>query len=516
MKPWTSIPRRLLLRLAGAGLAAGPAAAFAAPPGAAPPSPPAKAPPAAAAKEGGAPPSGRPALSAIWSQYFAVQRLWAYCDRHSLVPGERLNVMAAGGPDQPPRKVRLEVFRVCAGDPQKVWMSDFVGVPYRGATASGAATGPGWPPTFADIDTTGWPPGCYYGDLVEQTTAVRDVKACFWVVRNPARSGRVLLRLGTNTYQAYNDWGGHSLYPNDDDENRGLMVSFDRPTPPSFWEYDVFLAQWLEAMAASLGGVDYATNFDVHADPALLDPYRLVITGSHDEYWSREEFDVFWRRIFERGGNVAFFGANTAYCQVRYGDLDRAAGTPDRGRQLVCYKTASDPITRRGGPLDPRLLETSNFRQDARRPESMLLGGAFQNWFEPATAQRPTYEVVRTDMPFFAGTGWKVGDPAADVIGYEWDNRDPDGDGHRLWEDGRSLIPQIDPARISVLFRGRAVAEDGSPGVAEATFYRSPAGAQVFNAGAIRWAWGLGKPGFVTPAFQRFNENLVRQLSGDV
>jgi hypothetical protein len=35
----------------------------------------------------------------------------------------------------------------------------------------------------------------------------------------------------------------------------------------------------------------------------------------------------------------------------------------------------------------------------------------------------------------------------------------------------------------------------------------------VFNAGAVRWAWGLGKEGFVNPAFQRFNENLIRALS---
>jgi hypothetical protein len=513
MNAWSSIPRRLLLRLAGAGLAGAPAAALAQAvgPGGAPPAAPAH---PAASSEGGPPPPGVPPPSAVWTRFFAIQRIWAYVDRHSITPGEPLNVMAACGPGEPTRKVRLEVFRIGAADPQKIWTSDFTAVAYRGATASAAAIGPGWPPTFADIDTRGWPPGCYYADVVEQTTAVRDVKTCFWVVRNPARSGRVLVRLGTNTYQAYNDWGGHSIYPNDDDENRGLIVSFDRPTPPSFWEYDVFMATWLEGLSSALGGVDYATNFDVHADAALMDPYPLVITGSHDEYWSKEEFDAFWRRIFEQGRNVAFFGANTAYCQVRYGDLDRAPGTPDRGRQLVCYKTASDPIVRRGGALDPLLLETSNFRTNERRPETMLLGGAFENWFEPATPQRPTLHVARTDLPFFEGTGWKPGDPAADVIGYEWDNRDPEGDGKRLWAQGRSLIPAIDPSRISVLFRGAAVADDGSRGLAESTFYHSPAGAQVFNAATVRWAWGLGKDGFTNAPFRRFNENLVRALSG--
>jgi hypothetical protein len=439
--------------------------------------------------------------------------LWAYVDRVSINPGDPLNLMAAGGPGQPTRRVRAEVFRIGAGEPTPVWTSEFTDVEAAGATASGAAIGPGWSPAFNPFDTRGWAPGCYSCDLVEQTTAVRDVRAAQWIVKNPRRSGAVLLRLGTNTYQAYNDWGGHSLYPNGDDEIRGLMVSFDRPTPPDFFEYDVFLVRWLEGLTASLGGVDYAANFDIHADPAFVDPYPLVITGAHDEYWSGEEFAAFQRRIFEKGRNTAFFGADAAYCQVRYADVNAAPGSPPLGRQIVCYKDSDDPIVRRAGRLDPSLLVTSNFRDGARRPETMLMGGAYQNWFEPASDQRPGFTVATTDMPFFAGTGWKVGDTAADVVGYEWDNRDPDGDGKRMWDAKRSHLPAIDPAAIKVLFRGHAIDADGKPGLAESTYFVSRAGAQVFNAASVRWAWGLGKPGFANPAFIRFNENLVRALS---
>ncbi|MGI8840439.1 MAG: N,N-dimethylformamidase beta subunit family domain-containing protein [Caulobacteraceae bacterium] len=494
MTAWPSLPRRVLLRLAGAGIVAAPL-------------------PALAQNEGGAAPASPPAPEA-WTAFFKSQRIWAYADRTSLHPGESLNVMAAGGPGQPLRRARLEVFRLGAAEPEKVWVSDFADVAYRGATASAAAIGPGWPATWPAIDTRAWRPGCYTCDIVEQTTATRDVRACQWIVANPARSGAVLCRLGTNTYQAYNPWGGHSLYPNGDDERRGLMVSFDRPAPPSFFEYDAFLVAWLEGLAASLGGVDYAGNFDVHADPALMDPYHLVICGGHDEYWSKEEFDAFQHRIFTQGRNTAFFGADAAYCQVRYGDLNRAPGGADLGRQLVCYKTASDPIAARAGKLDPSLLITANFRQGARRPETMLMGSAFQNWFDAASPARPAYKVARTDLPFFAGTGWKVGDTAAEVVGYEWDNRDPLGDGARLWDAVRSRIAAIDPARISVLFRGEAIGADGRPGVAEATWFVSPAGAKVFNAGSVRWSWGLGKEGFARPAFRTFNENLARYLAG--
>ena len=445
--------------------------------------------------------------------WFKGQRIWAYADRQSFAPGEPLCLMIAGGPGQPTRRVRVEVFRLGAGDPTLVWTSDFVDVAYRGPTASGASIGPGWPPAVGPIDTRAWPSGCYSCDIVEQTTAVRDVRAAQWIVKNPRRSGAVLARLGTNTYQAYNTWGGHSLYPDGDDETRGLMVSFDRPTPPDFFEYDAWLVQWLENIAGRVGGVDYASNFDVHTDPHFMDPYPLVITGAHDEYWSDEEFSAFERRIFHQGRNVCFFGGNTAYRQVRYGDLNAAPGSAPLGRQIVCYKTASDPIALRAGKLDPTLLITANFRDGARRPETMLMGSAYQSWFEPASDQHPPYVVARTDLPFFEGTGWKVGDTAADVVGYEWDNRDPDGDDARLWDKARSRIAPIDPARIQVLFTGQTTDADGDPGLAEATYFVSPAGAKVFNAASVRWPWGLSKPGVANPAFARFNENLVHALS---
>jgi len=286
----------------------------------------------------------------------------------------------------------------------------------------------------------------------------------------------------------------------------------DRPSPPGFLEYEIFLARWLEQLAARENFVvDYAANFDVHAEPALLPEYRLVICGSHDEYWSREEFDAFENRIFRQRGNTIFFGGNTAYWQVRYADIDRPPGAADRGRQMVCYKSMRDPIARRAGTVDPALLVTAQFREDGRRPESMLMGVAYQSWFSPTSnpPQRAPYTVASTDAPFFAGTGYKPGDFAADVVGYEWDNRDPYGNGARRWDPTHSHIAELPADRIKVLFRGTPVDIWSRRSLAEAVYFQSPTGAKVFSAGSIRWAWGLGKPGFVQPAFQKFNENLI-------
>ena len=160
---------------------------------------------------------------------------------------------------------------------------------------------------------------------------------------------------------------------------------------------------------------------------------------------------------------------------------------------------------------DAHLLVTDNFRAGGRRPETQLLGGAYQNWFEPASAQRPAYTVARTDLPYFEGTGWKVGDAAADVIGYEWDNRDPDGDGRRLLAPGAN--PRIDPASVMVLFQGRATGADGEPGLAEATYYRPPRGRRCSTPPASAGPGASARRVSPTRPSSRFNENLVRALS---
>ena len=226
-------------------------------------------------------------------------------------------------------------------------------------------------------------------------------------------------------------------------------------------------------------------------------------------------YDAFEKRIHFDGRNTIFFGANTAYWQVRYVDANRPPGGEDRGRQLVCCKWTHDLTARRSSPDEANLLITRMFRYQSRRPETMLMGAAYQDWFPPypEADHRYPYTVATVDGPLFQGTGWSPGEVAADVVGYEWDNRDPQGDGNRLWDAERSRNAAIPAQDIEVLFTGQPVGQAG-PGLAEAVTYRSRAGAKVFDASSVRWAWGLGKPGYTNPAFRRFNTNLLLDFLG--
>lgn len=457
--------------------------------------------------------------SRIWSGFFNNDEVFGFVGRHSVKVGEPIPVMLSRKPGSAPVDGFLRFYRV--GDypfgRRAVWTSSTNSVPAYPVLRSAAALGVSWP-AIIEVDTAEWEPGCYTADFhcVSRQEPYYDLIQA--IVRPPRPSGSVLVKLSTNTWQAYNRFGGHSLYPDveePDADERGAMVSFDRPTPPTFFEYEAYLVRWIEALGRRSGfAVDYAANFDVHADQSLLDSYKLVVCGSHDEYWSAEEFDAFERRILYNGRNTIFFGANTAYWQVRYADVNGAPGSQDRGRQMICWKSLDDPIVSRATGGRALLGATARYRDGARRPENMLMGAAYQSWFQAQAGDGPrfSYEVQRIDLPFFQGTGLRVGDELAEVVGYEWDNRDPAGDGRRLWDQAHSSIPLLLLDSIQVLFSGHPVDRLGRPGLAEAVYFVSPAGAKVFNAGSIRWAWGLGRAGFEREAFQRFNENLVLHL----
>jgi hypothetical protein len=429
--------------------------------------------------------------------------------------------MLATGPALEKAEGNLAFFPILAqdrGTAAPVWTSANIACEHHPIGPTAASIGPGWPVAVKHIDTSAWLPGIYTADFKSIPSGFSDTDVLQIIVRNPKPGGRVLLKLGTNTYQAYNQWGGHSLYATSPSSNipGGAIVSFDRPSLPVMLEYDIYLIGFLEAYARERGfAIDYACDFDVHSNPALIESYKLLATSAHDEYWSKETFDAVEDRIRRQGRNTIFYGANTAYWEVRFTDVNRPQEGGELGRQIVCYKSEDDPIVLRSS--QPDLFMTARYRDGARRPENMITGVAYQNWFQPYDSSgqpRPSYsyETCTVDGPLFEGTGWRVGDQIGSVVGYEWDNRDPEGDGRRLFDPARSHGFQLPLSSLQVLFRGQPTDVDGKKGLAEAVLFQSEAGARVFSTGTIRWAWGLGKPQVQTPSFRRFNLNMLDMM----
>ena len=86
------------------------------------------------------------------------------------------------------------------------------------------AAGCGWEPLFEIPTDAAWKSGFYLVTLrASGAPAGRDVGYTGFVVRPQRPAARALFVLATNTWNAYNNWGGKSLYTG------GKEVSFRRP-----------------------------------------------------------------------------------------------------------------------------------------------------------------------------------------------------------------------------------------------------------------------------------------------
>jgi len=318
-------------------------------------------------------------------------------------------------------------------------------------------------------DPTDWASGVYLTKLTGSVSGKQSY--IIFVVRDDARVSNHLFQSSVTTFQAYNSWGGKSLYDFNSTGGRAFKVSFNRPYDDgggtgnfvngvSGWEHNML--RFLEREGYD---VTYCTNLDTHAQPNLLSSHKAFLSVGHDEYWSwqmRENVEA----ARDRGVNLGFFTANTCYWQIR---LEPSATTGAANRTIVCYKDYwRDPLYASGDPSNYRLVTTTWRDNPVNRPEDALVGVMYD------------YYPVDADMVIdaashwvFAGTGLSSGDRLPGLVGYEAD---------RLFANP--------PANI-VRLAHSPVKADGVTGYSDMAIYTAPSGATVFATGSIQWSWGL-------------------------
>jgi len=322
-----------------------------------------------------------------------------------------------------------------------------------------------WTPSLT-VDTTGWPPGDYLVRLDASTGPQQFVPL---TVATPDNTGRVVLVNAVTTWQAYNRWGGYSLYTAPDGRmaDRARAVSFDRPYQADtmqgagdFLFFELPLVQFAERSGLPLG---YATDVDLSADPHLLDGARAMVTLGHDEYWSQQMRDNA-TAARDRGVNLAFLGGNEVYRHIRF---EPSALGPDRTE--VDYKVFEEDPVHTTDPADA----TTQWRSPPDpRPESVLLGNFYQ--CNPAHA-----DLVAVDQGNWLLAGIvHDGQVLPGLVGNEYERVD-------------LQVPT--PRPIEVLFHSPVTCQ-GRHDVSDATYYTTSSGAGVFSAGTQYWICGL-QPG---------------------
>lgn len=410
-----------------------------------------------------------------------------YAGSQSVLPGQsfRLYVSTTA------KSFRVDAFRFgwySGHEARLVWESGRVGG--RQQTAVDIAPGTHmvtapWRPTMT-VSTKGWPVGSYLLRLDASTGAERYVPI---TVRSPSTAGKVVILNDNTTWQAYNTWGGYSLYQGPDGlpSDRGYAVSFNRP-------YDgdgavLFLAfdQAAIALAEHTGvPLAYETDVDLDQHPGLLKGARAVISLGHDEYYSQAMRNALMAAR-NAGTNLAFLGANAIYRHIRFASGDRV---------VICYKDAAiDPLY---GKDNAQTTQDWRYPPDPR-PESVLTGVFYE--CNPVSAPWVVYDPKNW---IFAGTGAYKGESFPGMVGPEYDR----------------LNPSVPFPRPMQVLAHSPLTCDGVSTYSDTAYYTVPSGAGVFASGTMRWVCALR--GYscghgLNPAAQRFvdraTENLLRAFA---
>lgn len=343
-----------------------------------------------------------------------------------------------------------------------------------------------------------WTSGVY---VVVLTTGTYQNYITF-VVRDD-RPDAILAISPTNTYQAYNNfpddgltgkslYGHHSYGATNTSNGRiyAVTVSYDRPyarTGISDVLRDEYpFIQWAEGRGYDMS---YATEVDLHANPALATAARSMWVPGHSEYWTDPMFEAV-RTARDAGIGQAFMGANNLYWRVR---LEPNSAQVPR-RQMTCWKSdwAKDPIKTTG-------LQTGLFRT-FQKPEQEVLG---QMYSGPAglTQGRHPWVVTAPNHWFYRGTGVSRGSTIANIVGTETDFR-------------HSASPFPAARQSSVLAHSPTLTRSGGVGLGEAALYEAPSGAWMFDAGTLLYTWGLGTAGISDPRAHAMTTNLMARQSG--
>ena len=377
--------------------------------------------------------------------------------------------------------------------------------------------------------------GIYIAHLVRNDTG--GSSQIPFVVRDDSSHSDILLSTSDSTWEAYNAYGGNSLYTctvscppgNPLAYKAAYAVSYNRPFDGAFTTDGgasyLFYAEYQMVRFLEANGFDvsYTTSSDVDRAGSLLLNHKLFVSSGHDEYWSAgQRANVTAAR--DAGVNLAFFSGNEVFWKTRWAPSNDGSNTPYR--TLVTYKEThfdaptdpQDPPTWTGTWRDPRFSPPG----DGGKPENALTGQFFIVNSGTTDIQVPSqYAKLRfwrntAAAKLTSGQTLTLGKNIG-TLGYEWDE-DPDN-GFRP----PGLLDMSSTTAAAQVFTDYGSTVANGTATHHLTLYRAPSGALVFGAGTVQWAWGLddtnawassGPPGGSTPdpTMQQATVNLFADM----
>jgi hypothetical protein len=272
--------------------------------------------------------------------------------------------------------------------------------------------------------------GIYFAKLIRNDT--NGSSHVFFVVRDDNSHSDLLFQTSDTTWQAYNQFGGNSLYTGSP-AGRAYKVSYNRPfttrrTSEEDWVFnsEYPMVRWLERNGYD---VSYFSGVDTDRLGAELVDHKVFLSVGHDEYWSgTQRANVTVAR--DAGVNLAFFSGNEVFWKTRWEASIDGSGTPHR--TLVCYKE-----THANAKIDPQAdtwtgtwRDPRPFNPEGGNPENKLTGTMFR-----VNSGTTAINVPESDgkMRLWRNTSvatLPIGGQATladETLGYEWDEDSDNG-----------------------------------------------------------------------------------------
>ena len=385
--------------------------------------------------------------------------------------------------------------------------------------------------------------GLYVAHLVRNDTGGSSLIP--FVVRNDASHSDILFETDDETWQAYNTYGGNSLYqcttncppgtrrstraptrcPITGRSTTARLINGAEQTYRSCFMYAEYpMIRFLEENGYD---VSYTSGVDMSQPGAasIIEQHKIFLTAGHDEYWSgQQRANVTAAR--DAGVNLAFFTGNEVFWKTRWEPSIDGSNTPNR--TLVTYKEThynaptdpQDPPTWTGTWMDPRFSPPA----DGGNPQNSLTGQLSD--VNGTTGIDMTVPSQYSKLRFWRNT--RVASLAsgqsttlaagAGIIGNEWDVDADNG----FRPPGLMDMSSTTDTSAEVFTDYGSTTQLGSTATHHLTLYRAASGALVFGAGTIQYSWGLDNGtgggnagGPVDSALQQATVNLFADM-GDV
>jgi hypothetical protein len=360
------------------------------------------------------------------------------------------------------------------------------------ATTTGLLDCSNWSTSLTLTTTNSWPTGVYLVRLVRNDNGAEN--EILFVVRDDSRATPVLYGIPFSTYEAYNNYGGKSLYSfNSTGSNtvagtpRAVKVSFDRPFEQArtaattnfndwYTRTDYELVSWLERSGYD---VSYQAVTDMELSGSRVKNHKAYMLGAHDEYYSQAMRSALQQA---RDAGVSLFdtGANAGYWKIRFENGPNGG----QNRVEVCYKSVES------GGSDPSGISTTTWRDPAgpNNPENGLFGvmyiGDNSSAFYPLkiSASEGSDRDYRYTGLDTGGASTTIG---TSLVGWEWDARIANG-----FEPPGVKTLATSPVTGNLIQNNGGGYITGSA-TSNAARYMASSGAIVFATGSNQWARGL-------------------------